>query len=185
VGNYRYAADCTVDVRVTDPKGGWAGADFSMKGYDSSTVSDKVTLCTDFDVKGSYTVAVAVQERDSDYNLKRKYSLNGYFTFTRIAKATSQLTVARAKSGRHSWLIKCRLTRAGRSWPSRTVQLQAYSYGFWYRLAASKRTDKYGRVSSRSTPTSVSANKIRLRLYFAGDSKTLSARSSTFRVTKR
>lgn len=186
VGNYRLAAYWDVDVTVTDPKGRWDGGGYYYKGGDASTISDKVYLCANYDTGGTYKVAVAVEEWNGNYDLQRKYSLNGYFTFARIPKASSRLTVRRTKSGRHSWNVKGRLTRSGRSWASRYVQLQAYTYGSWYRLpgTGSKRTDRYGRVAWRSTPSRSSA-KIRLRLYFGGDSKTRAAGSPTFRVSKR
>lgn len=185
-GRFNDAVYWSVDVTVTDPKGQWDGGGYYYEGADSSPITDKVYLCAGIDTAGTYKVAVAVEEWNEDYNLQRKYSLNGYFAFSRIAKASSRLSVTRTKSGRSSWNINGRLTRSGKSWPARSVQLQAYKYGFWYRLsgAPTKRTDKYGRISWRTTPTKTSA-KLALRLYFAGDSKTYGTRSATFRVSKR
>lgn len=184
-GNYRSAAHWDVDVTVTDPKGRWAGGGYYFKEYDQPTIQDNVYLCSNIDTAGTYRVAVAVEEQNSDYELQAKYSLNGSFTFSRLPKAATRLAVSRSKSGKHSWKITGRLTRAGKPWPGHKVQFQMKLYGFWYKAAPAKTTNKKGIVTWRSTPTSSGAAKVPLRLNSAGNSTTLATHSRTFRVAQR
>ena len=128
-GNYRSAPYWDVEVTVTDPRGQWDGGGYYYSGADLPTIQDTVYLCTDIDIPGSYRVAVVVEEDNSDYILQAKYSLTGHFTFTRIPRATPRLSVTRAKSGRPSWKITGRLTRAGKPWAAHRVQIQAKAYG--------------------------------------------------------
>lgn len=102
------------------------------------------------------------------------------------AKTASKLTVAKSPYGASGWRFGSRLTRAGKAYRGRRVELWIRIQGTWLDYEQPKRTNRQGRVSWHTRPDLPKAPaRYAFQFRFTGDKTTKPARSAVFNLNPR